>query len=833
MGRLRILLLALLAASAAIAQTSFPSYYSGSDLSFASPGALRYGLYGFDNPALLSTMRAPDLTMTWSTRDDGKPARWGLFAAFPHLGFGVIRTSELYNGYTVAPAGGAYAPVDAPDVTYDYQLTSSFGDRTFSGGFGYGWSSGDRRGMHEQNWARFGFLFRPVRYLSVGVTGTQALGGSSKEGVVELAVRPFGTEVLTLFGDASFTSDVTPSDGFWSAGAVVEPLPGIRLTGRYLPETAFGTLNPSSFTVGLELGLGHLGFAAGANLDDRGRSDDGRYNIYSVRLGAYDRTVTNRLGDRRYAELPLTGPLKYRRFMLFDDSRTLTDVLEQIEIARRDDAVSGLVVNLSGLSAGRNMLWEVREKLAEFRRSGKTVVVYVDRVGMDEYHIASVADRIVMDPLGMMSLEGYLLGRTFLKGTLEKVGIGFREVRLFTYKSANEALSRDSMSAADREQRQRLVEEYYDVARAEICAARRLTPERFDELVNGRVAYTPGQALALGLVDSLGRWDDRKAYLRTVEGRKISTTSVSSLAEGKLPYDDRWGQPPTIALIYALGVCDMEEGISARSLARVVADAVSDDDVRAIVLRVDSPGGDALASDYVAQALKKAKGKKPVIVSQGGVAASGGYWLSMYADTIVAAPTTITGSIGVAAGWLYNTELKQKLGMSTDHVKVGRHADVGFGFQMPLLGLGVPDRDLSPEEQEQIEGTIRQLYGDFVARVAAGRELDTAAIEAVAQGRVWSGRDGLAKGLVDVLGGMETAIRIARERAGIAADEEIILREAPAPGLLNLSAFMPGILGTGTAAEPDPALRHLLFRLKNNGVPMPIMPLEESGAAFE
>jgi protease-4 len=277
----------------------------------------------------------------------------------------------------------------------------------------------------------------------------------------------------------------------------------------------------------------------------------------------------------------------------------------------------------------------------------------------------------------------------------------------------------------------------------------------------------------------------------------------------------------------------MDEGIRARTLAADVRSAVEDDDVRAIILRVDSPGGDGLASDYVAEALRKAKGKKPVIVSQGSVAASGGYWLSMYGDTIVAAPTTITGSIGVAGGWMYNTDLKQKLGMTTDHVRVGKHADLGFGFTLPLLGLGIPDRNLTAEERSTVEGLMRYHYADFEGKVATGRGMSRDSVERIAQGRVWSGRDALDNGLVDVLGGLETAIGIAKAGAGIDAADEVRIEVSPEPGLFDFSVLMPRLLGTNEEQDPDPVIEQIRFRLKHNGVPMPVMPLEEMEYTFE
>jgi protease IV len=310
-------------------------------------------------------------------------------------------------------------------------------------------------------------------------------------------------------------------------------------------------------------------------------------------------------------------------------------------------------------------------------------------------------------------------------------------------------------------------------------------------------------------------------------GNDASVISSGSLAKFNLPYDHSWGEPPRIAVIYALGACDMDEGITARRLVKDFEAAADNARVKAIVLRIDSPGGDPMASDYIAEAMKKAKGKKPIIVSQGFVAASGGYWLSMYADTIVAAPGTVTGSIGVIGGWMYNKGFKEKIGISTDFVKIGDHADLGFGMTMPLIGVRVPDRNLTQEERARAESTINILYKDFVLKVSLGRKMKSEDVESIAQGRVWSGLDGKKNGLVDVLGGLETAINIAKDRAGIRKDQEVTILELPKKGLIDFSKIMPKFFGLETSIAADPTIELLKFRLKHNGEPLPMLPMED------
>ena len=807
------------------AQEAFTSYYTDNDFLLAPPGALRFGLNGYDNPALLSSLREPDLLVGWSTayrvrhdwvefrdhflpsdyRPDNLPwvpggrgdfMHWGVFAGVPHAGFGLVRESD-----------GAYA------VT-DYRFSLGFGNRSFSMGAGYGWSSGDVEQLRRTDLVYAGVVVRPNEYLSIGAIGKASTSTDLREGAIDAAVRPFGNQRLALFGDISGWNNRPSKTGHWSAGAVLEPMDGLRVTGRYFDTKAF--------TLGVEISFGRLGFSVHPHYGENGHYV---YNSFMVRVGAYDRNVFDRAKPKEYVEVNLLGPIGYQRFEFFDNTKTLASILAGIEAAKNDSKVAGIAVNTSGMAADREMLWEIREKLKEFRSAGKKVVVFIDRAGIDVYHFASVADRIAMDPQGMLTLEGYVMGRTFLKGTLEKVGVGFDEWRFFKYKSAVENLSRDRMSDADREQRQALLNEWYRVAKSDISEGRRLSPEVFDSFVNDSAIFLPQDALVKGLVDTLARWDAIGKVIACVEGRERSMTSPGALAAFLRPYDDRWGEPARIAVIYALGECAMDAGINARSLVKVVESVTKDSRVKAVVFRIDSPGGDGMASDIIAEAMKKCSEKKPVIVSQGSVAGSGGYWLSMYADTIVAAPGTITGSIGVIGGWVYDKGLKEKLGMTTDFVKVGEHADLPFGFTLPFIPIGLPDRDLTPIERGKMERSIKTMYGEFVQKVAAGRKLSPERVDSIGQGRIWSGTEGVKVGLVDLLGGLDDAVKIAKKRAGLRQDEEVEIIELPKKGLFNPAVFLPKLFGV-PYRQPNEILDHLKFRFEHNGEPMPVMPLD-------
>jgi protease-4 len=777
-------------------------YYIRNDFQFTSPGALKFGLYGYDNPALLSYVREFDALFAWS--DKGSRAfdfdRWGLFAAAPNFGFGVVREKLL------------------SDYVADYAISFGAGSRSFSTGISYHWTSTNNPLLDKSDAVTLGALMRPMPFVSVGANYTSAVNVKGWEAVGEIGVRPFGSEIVTAFAEFVFHRTPLLNKNFWSAGVAVEAFPGIRITGRYFDNDAFN--------IGFQFSFGKTGVETQSHYTASGKY---AYNTYGIRVGAHDRTLVQKIipPQPKYIGLDLNGAVGYQRFELFDNTKTLTDIFSLIEAAKKDPSAAGIAVNTSGMNVDREKLWEIREKLKEFKTTGKKVIIYIDRGGIDLYHFASVGDRIVMDPIGAVALEGYLMGSTYLKGTLEKIGIGFEEWRFFKYKSANEALSRDKMSDADREQRQEIINDWFGIAKTDICEARKISSTRFDSLVNTRVIFLAQDAKKFGLIDSIGRWDAVNEIVKTETGHESGFKPASALAAYHEPFDAQWGEPPKIALIYVLGACAMDEGIKARSLVNVVEGAANNPQIKAIVLRIDSPGGDAMASDYIAEAMRKAKGKKPIIVSQGFVAGSGGYWLSMYADTIVAAPGTITGSIGVIGGWLYNKNLKETLGMSTDYVKAGEHADLGFGFRLPLIGLGIPDRNLTADEHASMEYSIKSMYKEFVTKVSAGRKMSYEQVDSIGQGRIWSGLDGKQNGLVDIIGGMETAISIAKERAGIPKDQEVTIVEMPKKGLFDFSILMPKLFGVGTTSLSDPVVELLKFRLQHNGEPMPMLPLED------
>ena len=452
--RLFQFLCCFLVANAVNAQSPFIPYAERAEFALAAFGGLDLGLYGYANPALLSYVEGLEQGVVWS--DSSSTYSWGLFTAAPHLGFGML------NGRR----------------DREYRAGLSSGDRDFSLGVSMGWGS--------VRHVVLGGIWRPGPRLSLGGTFTSTFANESREGAVDLALRPWGDERLTLYADYARTDETE----FWSTGAVVELVPGLVLTGRLFEDRAL--------SVGLRIGLGAADFQA--------QAQSRTFQTYAVRLGAQRGNLFR--PRARYLAVELSGPVQHRRYAFFDDSQSLLNLIALLERARRDPAIKGLAINASGLRISPALGWELREKLRQIRAGGQRVIVYIDRVDMYNYHWASVADHLVLDPAGAIGLQGYVAGHTYFKGALEKLGIGFDEWRLFRYKSATEVYVRRDMSEGEREQLTTLLDDWYALARSDISTARSLVPEHFDRLVEDTAFFLPQEALDAGLVDRLGRWSE-------------------------------------------------------------------------------------------------------------------------------------------------------------------------------------------------------------------------------------------------------------------------------------------------------------------------------------
>ncbi|MBX3044046.1 MAG: signal peptide peptidase SppA [Candidatus Kapabacteria bacterium] len=785
-------------------QSSFTTYYELMDLQAGSPGAFKSGLYGFDNPALLNYNHS-DFDLLLLANDRGGELfdfnRTAAFYSSRGFGFGILNNKFGDQGYT------------------DYRISSGFGDRIFSMGFTYGWTS-TRGGIdRSSNMMAVGGLYRPNAYLSIGGNYSFALDNSDDELVGEVGIRPFGNELITLFADASRLKGQDFEDVNWSAGVIVEPLAGIRINARH-----FAAMEMTTVGVNISSGLNGL---LGINVMDKGGKS--LSNTYGIRVGGMDRTmIEDVLLSKYYATLDLSSGVKYVKNMWFDNSQTLLNILTAIDKAGNDKSAMGIVINATQFSASRSIMWEIRNKLDEAKSKGKKIIIFIERANIDQYHFASVADEIVLDPQGGVTLEGFAMGRSFYKNLLEKADIGYEELRFYKYKSAAESYSRENFSAGDREQRQRIVDEWYELVKNDVSNSRKSISGNFDNLVNDELGYLAKDALDKKLVDKLDRWNNIKKFMKNYD-RNTGVRSIYNIDKYPMPFDDKWGDSEKrIAVIYAEGVCALNSGINARLLSEILRKNYESSSVSAIVLRIDSPGGDAMASDYISSVIAEYKGKKPLIVSQGQVAASGGYWLSMEADKIFAAPNTITGSIGVISSWFYDKGLKDSLGITYDIVKKGKYADLGASYQLPFIPIGLPLRNFTEDERNQREKQIRALYNEFVTKVAESRKMTYEKVDELGEGRVWTGTDAIKNGLIDEIGTLYDAIQFAKSEAGIPKDKKVKLLEFPTGNLFDFTSFLGNIFSVNIP-RIDSSFEELKFLLENNGNPMPVMSIDYLG----
>jgi protease-4 len=532
------------------------------------------------------------------------------------------------------------------------------------------------------------------------------------------------------------------------------------------------------------------------------------------------------------------------------------ELFRVIERAGNDKKIGGIVLNISSYNAERTSLWGLRNALEKFKSKGKKVCVFISNADLDLYCLATVADKIVMDDLGILTMLGYSWGRGYFRHSLEKLGIGVRELRYLEFKSAAESFTRDSLSDADRRQYGAILDDFMALTRDTVINARSktsgtlFTEKGYDNILNNEFMFSAKNAFTHGLVDQIGRKEAVIAAVKDITGMDKTAEFAlygdydSSLTGSKREYAPGGSgfRRPIIAVINASGATDMEQGINAWALAKTIREISEKKRVKAIVLRISSPGGSAEAADYVAEAIKDAKERIPVVVSMGEVAASGGYWISMDASHISASPLTVTGSIGVIGTWFYDNGLNSKLGMTIDTMKRGDHADM-------TTGILLPRRDLTDEEEARYRIFLLDMYSDFTARVAASRGMDITRVESLAQGRVYSGIGALNAGLIDSIGGLDDAIRTARELAKIPDSRKVAYREFPKPkffarmlnrvlssGLNYGIAKNRRINGGGEAALfltdlflPAPLLEDLRYRIAHNGRIMPILPLDAAG----
>ena len=504
--------------------------------------------------------------------------------------------------------------------------------------------------------------------------------------------------------------------------------------------------------------------------------------------------------SRKYVELSIKGPLAEVRpaFVFSTQIKTLRSVTKQLDKIRKDDEVTGVLLKIEGLGIGWAKLQELRDKIIQLRSDGIEVISYLESGGNTEYLLACAADRIVLMPAGMVGLTGLRAEVMFYRGLLDKLDIKADMYTVGKYKSAVEPFMRDSMSEAQREAMNAILDDLY--------------AQQVDMIANGRGEvdavlaadlidqgpFTAEEAHQAKLVDALQYYDE---LVQSIEGRaeeKIEVVSeygkksmevpdltgftgfmrlFSMFASSKKP---TLGEgKPKVALIYATGPIMSDAPTSPFStgqvitptvMAKALREAREDSDIQAVIMRVDSPGGSAVASDAIWREVLLTQREKPLVVSMSDVAGSGGYYIAMAAGTIVAEPGTITGSIGVLGGKLNLKGLYNKIGLTKEVITRGRNANLYSDYG-----------DFTPTERERLQKLLETIYQDFVRKAAEGRNKTEAEIHELAQGRIWTGKQAKEIGLVDELGGLDIALTIAKKQSGLDPTDEIDLIILPKP----------------------------------------------------
>jgi len=458
-----------------------------------------------------------------------------------------------------------------------------------------------------------------------------------------------------------------------------------------------------------------------------------------------DRTSENPFSDIDLLNSSTEGSVEFK------------DILDNIEKAKNDDKIKGIYLNFSSVNAGFSQIEEIRNKLFDFKESGKFIYSYADSYSQSAYYLASVSDKIALNPEGIIELKGLSAEIMFYKGLMDKLGIDAQIIRHGKFKGAVEPFMYNQMSNENREQIEKLLNSISDYMIDGIATEREgVTSEEIHKMINNMYLSSARKCLESGIIDKIAYQDQILSDLEDKSEHEITLTDYMKVKNPKTSVSDN-----KIAIIYATGEINTGKGsyntIGSETTVEAIREASEDENVKAIVLRVNSPGGSALASEIIWREINLAKQKKKVVVSMGDYAASGGYYIACNADKIFANNSTLTGSIGVF-GIVPNTKnfLNEKLGVYIETVKTHKHSDIANGY-----------RKLSNDELNVIQNSVEDIYETFITHVSEGRGIPVRKVDEIGQGRVWSGTDALSIGLIDEIGGLEDAIASAADLSAL------------------------------------------------------------------
>ncbi|HWE22776.1 MAG TPA: signal peptide peptidase SppA [Myxococcales bacterium] len=648
-----------------------------------------------------------------------------------------------------------------------------------------------------------GILARPARWLSLGYTAVDVNGPSlgatqlPRRHVAAVGLRPID-EWLTLATDVTFRSCTSDGAGCgighpdWGFTGEAPLTRGLQLVGR-LGVTDAGT---TSAQIGIQIDFGRFGVRTAAAFPGNGGTGSQLtvVRVSSVQYPALSITTRDRAVQLDLDEALRRPPPNFFGVLLGETHRDpLALTVEQMHRLARDGGVRAVVLRSGGLPLGAGRSEELRSGIEELQAAGKKVAFYVESAGDLDYSVASAADRVYAAPQAVLAVNGFSATALFAAAGLDKLGVKAEFVRAGAYKNAPDVFTRSDMSSEQREVTNALLDDVYGRYVRRVSLARHLDEEKFRRLLD-RGLLTPQEAQAEGLVDAVLYPDQLEQEVGKLIGGRVKLDKIGTEPEARRSV--RWAPPPKVAVVRVEGDIARGQGGSdplgvvevagSETIARRIHRLADDSSVKAIVVRIDSPGGDGNASDLIWRELVRAREKgKPVVASMGDVAASGGYYVAVAADQIYAEPSTITGSIGVFIGKFDLEELYRTLGLKLVTNKRGKSADLFSTARM-----------MTPEERTMMQQWVDASYALFVERVAQGRHMPRERVAELARGRVWSGQQALERGLVDKLGGFRDAIAAAKVRAGIAPDDPVVVDD---PGKREVSVapvlqFLPGAL---------------------------------------
>ena len=670
------------------------------------------------------------------------------------------------------PGKQSHEPVK---VTWSHALRLS---PAFSVGFGWSTFTADEdHALGGLSTFDAGLIWRPWRWISAGVAVTDMntpiyYGAPIVRGWdLGLALRPF-TDRLTLSG-ALRAEEEGGANPVWGGRLAWNLWGPLSLIGRYdttsVDETRVQTVMAGlTYQIASRMGIGVFGYAPDLQADEPNRG-----------LGTLVRIGTNAEPEKRpqiwhtIVEVGLSGELpEYAAAGLFErrPETPFLNALTRLRALGEDERVDAILLSLTDLEIGWAQAEELRGVIAEVRAAGRSVFAYVPVGDTKSYYVATACDRVFTAPAGGLLLTGIRADFYYLRTLLEKFGVTAQFVAIGDYKSAPEMFTRDGPSPAAQEAENALLDPLYDRVVQAIAVSRRKTGVQVQAIIDAG-PYTAKAAQTAGLVDGVVQYDEFEQVFTQVFGPRLRFVAPEVLLERR---DDRWGELPRIAVLFATGTITDGESVSnpftgsvstgADTFIEAVRALREDGGVTAVVLRIDSPGGSVTASDVMWRELKLLAKEKPLLVSMGNVAASGGYYIAAAGEEIVANPSTITGSIGIFTGKFDVTGLMNLLGVHSETYRRGARAD--------FMGMQRPWNDA---ELVTVRAGMEELYQLFLARVAEGRKsLTTAQIDAVGRGRVWLGSQARERGLVDADAGLLGVISRAAARAGLEPGDYVV-----------------------------------------------------------